>query len=252
MNQDAIKDLLYRLADDELVIGHRMSEWTGLGPFLEEDIAFASIAQDEVGHAQAIYSMLHELLGEATPDVLAFQRNPEQFHSTLFVEQPNGDYAFSLIRHFLYDFAEDVRLEALVKSKFAPLAELAVKLSREERYHQLHAITWVSQLGNATEESHRRMQDAVNAAYPMALGLFEPTQWSDTLAAEGIMPHEKELQAAWSLRVEEHLTSAGLSIPAVSDPTAFYGGRSGKHSDHLSRMLKEMTEVTAIDPTAVW
>lgn len=252
MNQDAIKDLLYRLADDELVIGHRMSEWTGLGPFLEEDIAFASIAQDEVGHSQAYYTLLHELLGEAIPDVLAFQRQPEKFRSSLFTEQPNGDYAFSLIRHFLYDFAEEVRLEALVKSKFAPLAELAVKLSREERYHQLHAITWVNQLGSATEESHRRMQDAVNAAYPMALGLFEPTEWNDILAAEGIMPREQELQAAWYLKVEEHLTAAGLTIPAVSDPSAFYGGRSGKHSEHLSKMLKEMTEVTTIDPTAVW
>jgi ring-1,2-phenylacetyl-CoA epoxidase subunit PaaC len=252
MNQDAIKDLLFRLADDDLVIGHRMSEWTGLGPTLEEDIAFASIAQDEVGHAQAYYVILHELMGEATPDVLAFQRQPGNFRSCRFVEQPIGDYAFSLVRHLLYDLAEEIRLEALSRSAFIPAAQLAKKLVREERYHQLHALTWINQLGTATEESQRRMQEAINAALPMAYSIFEPTQWNDTLANEGIFPREQELQAKWELKVDEVISQAGLKVPAVTDKTAFYGGRSGQHTEHLVKMLAEMTEVTVIDPTAVW
>ena len=140
MNFDAIKDLLLRMADDELIVGHRMSEWTGMGPILEEDIAFSSMAQDEIGHSQSYLIILHELLGEQHPDVVAFQRKPEDFTSCHLTELPNKDYAFSLIRHFLYDIAEGIRLDALRKSSFKPLAELAKKLSREEKYHMLHAV----------------------------------------------------------------------------------------------------------------
>ena len=137
MNFDAIKDLLYRLADDDLIIGHRNSEWTGLGPILEEDIAFSSMAQDEVGHAQAYYMILHELLEEPAPDTIAFARHSSDFRSCHLVEYPIGGYAFSLVRHMLYDTAEAVRLNALSRSSFKPLAELSNKLAREELYHQL-------------------------------------------------------------------------------------------------------------------
>jgi ring-1,2-phenylacetyl-CoA epoxidase subunit PaaC len=252
MNSDAIKDLLYRLADDELVIGHRNSEWTGIGPILEEDVAFSSMAQDEIGHAQAYYVILNELFGEATPDKLGFGRKPEAFRSCQLVEYPIGDYAFSLVRHFLYDFAESIRLENLTKSSFRPLAELAKKLLREERYHFLHGITWVSQLGRSTDEARARLQAALDLTYPMAFGLFEPTNFDAAIVADGIQAAEADLEAQWVAAVGKFLTDVGLNVPQVADKTAHYGGRTGQHTSHLSSLLLEMDEVFAIDETAVW
>lgn len=252
INFDAVKDLLYRLADDELIIGHRNSEWNGIGPILEEDIAFSSMAQDEMGHAQAYYIMLHEMIGEAHPDQIAFNRNAADFRSCQLVEHPIVDYAFSLVRHFCYDIAETIRLDSLRQSSFKPLAELAKKIGREEKYHQLHAITWISQLGRATDESNRRLQEALNIAYPLAFSLFEPTAMDESIASEGLMARESELEAAWVAEMEKQITASNLKVPEVADKTAFYGGRTGKHSEHLPALLTEMTEVFAIDPEAAW
>ncbi|HEX5315798.1 MAG TPA: 1,2-phenylacetyl-CoA epoxidase subunit PaaC, partial [Candidatus Kapabacteria bacterium] len=167
---EAIKDLLYRTADDELIIGHRNSEWTGLGPILEEDIAFSSIAQDQIGHALANYTLLNEQFSEPVPDVIAFSRNEKEFHCSQLVELPIGDYAFSLMRHFLFDHAESLRYAALMESSFAPLAALAKKIKGELKYHVLHADLWIKKLGAGTEESHARMQSALNEVFPYALG----------------------------------------------------------------------------------
>lgn len=252
MNNEAIKDLLYRLADDELMLGHRQSEWTGIGPVLEEDIAFSSMAQDEIGHAQAYYVLLNEIFGEAHPDQLAFNRKAEDFRCSHLVELPIGDYAFSLVRHFLYDSAESIRLESLSKSSFRPLAELAKKLIREERYHYLHGVTWMNQLGRATEEARQHLQAALDQAYPMAFGLFEPSNHDSAIAAEGIQASEAELEAQWVEHVGQLIADAGLKVPAVADKTQHYGGRKGQHTPHLAALLAEMGEVFAIDTTAVW
>lgn len=251
MNTAAVKDLLFRLADDELIIGHRNSEWTSLGPILEEDIAFASMAQDELGHAQAYYQLLHQL-GEAEPDALAFGRKVEQMRCCHLVEMPIGDYAFSLVRHFLYDVAEDVRLRHLAAGSYAPLAELAKKLAREEKYHLLHAKTWMAQLAAGGEEGRLRLQTALNEALPIAFGLFEETEHSQALADEGVQPAEKTLAAEWLEGVSAILQKTPLKLPAASDPLAFYGGRKGFHTEHLAPLLQEMTEVFAIEPTAKW
>src|SRR5688572_19487724 len=136
MREQAIKELLYKIADDQLILGHRNSEWTGFGPLLEEDIAFSSMAQDKVGQSQALYEILHSL-GEQSPDTVAFMRNANQFHNCIFTELPNGEYDFSLIRHFLYDTALAIRFEMLTKSSYKPLAELATKIRGELKYHTL-------------------------------------------------------------------------------------------------------------------
>src|SRR5688500_3563787 len=148
MNQSALRELLYKIADDQLIIGHRNSEWTGMGPLLEEDIAFSSMAQDKIGQSLALYTMLQEL-GEAPPDTVAFMRKASEFRNSIFVELPNGEYDFSLIRHFLYDTALAIRFEMLTNSSYEPLAQLAVKIRGELKYHTMHANTFTRQLGSA-------------------------------------------------------------------------------------------------------
>ncbi|MEM6264387.1 MAG: 1,2-phenylacetyl-CoA epoxidase subunit PaaC [Bacteroidota bacterium] len=246
-----LKDLLYRLADDKLIIGHRNSEWIGMGPILEEDIAFASMAQDEVGHSQAYYLLLNDL-GEDIPDKIAFTRSAQDFRCCHLVEYPIRDYAYSLVRHYLFDMADAIRLKHLKKSSYKPLAELALKLSREERYHQLHAQTFMQQLGNSTEEANLKMQGALNEAYPVSFSIFEPTRHTETLAVEGIQPTEDDLMKEWRAEVESFIRSCNLLIPDTTDFVDHFGGRSGYHTDYLPPLLAEMTEVFAIDPEATW
>ncbi|MDP4198120.1 MAG: 1,2-phenylacetyl-CoA epoxidase subunit PaaC [Bacteroidota bacterium] len=247
---EAIKDLLYRMADDELVLGHRNSEWTGLGPILEEDIAFSSIAQDQIGHAVANYQLLHEEFGESLPDAIAFSRGERQFHSSQFTELPIGDYAFSLIRHFLFDHAEMLRYEMLTVSSFAPLAALARKIKGELKYHVLHADLWVSKLGQGTEESRARMQTALTEAWPYALGMFEPCDYEEVLVTNGVFSGEDKLQVLWQETIVPIIERAGLVIPTAIEPK--YGGRHGYHTEHLQPLLDEMTEVYRLDPAAIW
>lgn len=247
--RDGVVSLLYRLADDELVIGHRNSEWTGHGPVLEADIAFSSMAQDEIGHAQAHYRLLHDL-GEADPDTLAFGRTIRQFRCAALTSLPKGDWGFSVLRQFLYDAAETVRLKALSEGTLAPLAQLASKLRSEEKYHLMHGRGWVLRLGDATAESHLRMQNALDVLYPHALGLFEPTEFDEPLAQAGICPREEDLQKEWGSAVAPVLKSANLKTPDNAVPV--YGGRVGKHPAVLRALLEQMQSVFQLDPTAKW
>lgn len=251
MNDVACRDLLTRMADDVLVLAHRHSEWTGLGPLLEEDIAFSSIAQDKLGHAQALYTIIHEHLGGVDPDTMAFMRNEADMRCSHFVELPIGEYDFSLMRHYLFDAAEFIRWTALTQSSFEPLAKLAQKIRGELKYHLYHAQTWVKQLAaQGSEESHARMQSALNEAWPYALGLFESCDGDASLVADGVFPGEDELRKQWLEFVTPVLEGATLSIPTHAEPV--YGGRKGYHTDHLQPMLTEMTEVYRIDPSAEW
>ncbi len=130
-NQLALKELLVKMADDELILGHRNSEWTGLGPVMEEDIAFSSMAQDKIGHSLALYGILHEQLGEKDPDHFAFLREEKEYRCCHLVEMPNGEYDFSLVRHFLFDHAETVRYQSMSESSFEPLRRLSSKFRGE-------------------------------------------------------------------------------------------------------------------------
>ncbi len=251
MNNQALIELLYKMADDLLIIGHRNSEWTGLGPILEEDIAFSSMAQDKIGQAQAIYQLLHQL-GEQEPDTVAFTRNANQFHNSQFVELPNGEYDFSTIRHFLYDHADQLRFESLALSSYEPLAKVARKVKGEIKYHVFHANTWITKLGNANETSKARMQTALNESWNYALGMFEPSTHEQALINSGIFVGEEAIKAQWLKNVTEILTKGGLQIPAESTWQPIYGGRAGNHTEHLQPLLDEMTEVFKVDPTAEW
>ncbi len=251
MDNNAVKELLYKMADDQLILGHRNSEWTGMGPLLEEDIAFSSMAQDKVGQAQALYTILHEL-GEQNPDTVAFMRNAGQFHNCILTELPNGEYDFSLIRHFLYDTAFALRMEMLTESSFAPLAELASKIRGELRYHTLHANTWIKQLGSATTESITRLQQSLDYALPYALGIFEPSPYEDELMAKGVFKGEEPLKSRWLDAISDIVRQTSLTLPDVAAMTPVFGGRFGQHSEHLQPLLDEMAEVFKIDPTAEW
>ncbi len=251
MNTDAIKELLYKMADDLLIIGHRNSEWTGLGPILEEDIAFSSMAQDKLGHAQALFQLLQEL-GEAAPDTVAFNRSAEKFHNAQFLELPNGDYDFSLIRHFLFDTADQLRFESLTSSSYAPITKVAQKIKGELKYHVFHANTWIVKLGKANEESHARMQAALNQAWNYALGMFEKSKYEDALIADGIFIGEDALKTQWLKQVNSILEKATLKLPAETEWKPVYGGRTGNHTEHLISLVDEMGEVFRIEPSADW
>ena len=251
MNNIALKELLYKIADDLLIIGHRNSEWTGFGPLLEEDIAFSSMAQDKVGQSHAVYSILNSL-GEREPDTIAFTRNANQFHNCQLVELPNGEYDFSLIRHFLYDTAEVIRFEMLSESSYQPLAELSRKVRAELRYHTLHANTWMKQLGSATEESISRLQKSLDYAMPFALGMFEESAYEKDLISGGIFGGEQKLREKWMKKVEEVIGQTNLNLPDWKVIQPKFGGRVGNHTGHLQPLLDEMSEVFRIDPSAEW
>lgn len=248
MNDRTLKGLLYRLADDELIIGHRHTEWTGTAPILEEDIALSSIGQDEIGHAQAYYTLLSEL-GEGDADEMAFLRRATDFRNAQLCELPKGNWADMVARQFFYDTAESVRLAALTESRFAPLAQLARKLSGEEKYHLLHGRTWINHLGHGTAESRARLQKALETAYPFALALFEPTADDAMLAATGIQPPESALSQKWLEMIKPMIADAGLTLPVVS---VVEGGRQGKHTEHLTKLLDDMQLVYRSEPQAEW
>ena len=248
---EALKELLFKMADDELILGHRNSEWTGLGPILEEDIAFSSMAQDKIGHAWAIYQILHNQLGEKDPDSLAFQRDAKDFRSCQFGGLPNGEFDFSLARQFLFDHAEKMRYEMLAASSFQPLANLAKKIKGELKYHVMHNDSWMLQLGNGTEESKARMQTAMNEAFPFARGIFENGNFEEELMSNGIFQGEEELKTKWYQSIETVLEKSNLKIPDINGLAPENGGRHGYHSEHLQPLLNEMCEVVNADPEAV-
>jgi ring-1,2-phenylacetyl-CoA epoxidase subunit PaaC len=251
MNTTALKDLLYKIADDQLILGHRSSEWIGLGPLLEEDIAFASKAQDKVGQSLAFYKLLEDL-GEKDPDTVAFGRKAEEFHNSTFVELPNGEFDFSIVRHFLFDTAEFIRFDLLRDSSYQPLSNLANKIKGEIQYHIMHANEWMKQLGHADDQTLTRMQKALDYALPYAMGVFELSKYEEELISEEIFTGEKALQAIWQEKVSEVIGKSQLTLPSFSGLEPAYGGRYGKHTEHLQPLLTEMGEVIQSDPTAEW
>lgn len=251
MNVSAIKELLYKMADDLLIIGHRNSEWTGLGPILEEDIAFSSMAQDKIGQAGALFEILHQL-GEDEPDTNAFMRDANKMHCAQFVELPNGEYDFSVMRHFLYDHADQLRFEMLANSSFEPLAQVAKKIKGELKYHVFHANTWVVKLGNGTEESKARMQTALNESWNYALGMFEEGDFEKELQNDNIFEGEETLKNRWMANIIPFIEKANLKIPNTKTWDPILGGRKGYHTDYLQQLVEEMGEVFRLDPTAQW
>lgn len=248
----AAADYFLSLADDEMILAHRDSEWTGHAPILEEDIAFANLALDEMGHAIIWYRLHAESAGEdpeAYPDRLVFGRLPEAFRNAPLVELPKGDWAFSMLRQFLFDAAEQVWLEALKGSDYPTAATAARKIQTEERYHDRHTRAWVLRLGLGSEESHARMQRALDALWPFATELFEARPGEAALSAERLAPDSSTLRRQWETMTGEHLTRAGLVLPVNTRPTGF---TRSQHTPHLDEMLAELQSVSKLEPEGVW
>jgi ring-1,2-phenylacetyl-CoA epoxidase subunit PaaC len=210
MSEDARIELLLALADDELIMGHRLSEWTGWVPYVEEDLAMSSIAQDEIGHARALYEIVATLDGRE-PDALALGRAPDQYRHAVICERPNRDYAYTAARHYLYDTADAVRLESLARSTFKELAELVRVLRIEERYHLDHARTWFRRLALGPVEARQRYSEALADALGEAIALFEPSPAEEALLDDGTLPDSSEtLLGSWLERIGADLEDVGL------------------------------------------
>jgi ring-1,2-phenylacetyl-CoA epoxidase subunit PaaC len=258
VSRNSLHAFILALADDELVLGHRDSEWTGYAPILEEDIAFSNIAQDELGHALIWYS-LYGQLGGKDPDAMGFEREWKDFTCCRFVTYPKGDFAYTVVRQFLFDVAEEERLKLLKGSSFAPFVEIAEKISREEAYHILHTQGLVERLGDATEESHRRMQFAVDAAFPQALGMFERIDGEDELAAAKVFVGNKVVQNEWLYRVVPVLQKSSLTVPVEGSNGSYnpacvpdLGGRKKQHTEFLNKLVEDMQSVYRSIPKAKW
>ncbi len=255
ISREATRELLFKMADDALIMGHRNSEWVGLGPILEEDISLNSIAQDQTGYAWRLYQMLHEDMDQADPDTLGFLRNPPEYKNCHLVEYPIlgngiGEYDFTLARHYYFDHAQLLRFDLLRASSYTPLARLAAKAMGEVRYHVFHANVWVKNLLEGNEESRRRMENALVRTFPLALGIFEEGPYEDVLRSEKIFAGEQTLREAWLDQVTTSLKSLGVTLPAPESVTAAYGGRQGDHTKHFEALITEMSEVLRAHPDA--
>lgn len=242
---------LLRLADDRLVLGHRLSEWCGHGPILEEDIALANVALDLIGEATLFYKLASEAEGQGrTEDALAYFRDAVDFRNALLVELPKDDFGVTIVRQLLFSVYSLLQMEALAKSANAELAGIAAKAVKESRYHVRHSAQWVVTLGDGTDESHQRAQRAVNDLWRYTGELFLADRIDQEAAAAGVGIDPSILADAWRAQVMEVLQRATLTVPNVTYMQR--GGRDGKHTEHLGHLLSEMQIVARSHPGASW
>ncbi|MEL6206829.1 MAG: 1,2-phenylacetyl-CoA epoxidase subunit PaaC [Pseudomonadota bacterium] len=245
-------ELLLRMGDNALVLGHRVSEWCGHAPVLEEDIALANVALDLIGQAQLWLGLAGELEGSGrSADDLAFLRDVWDFRNLLLVEQPNGDFGQTLMRQYLFDAWHVPQLQALTESTEARVGEIAEKALKEARYHLERSRSLVIGLGDGTPESHARMQGAVDRLWPYAGEMFLVDTIDEALNASGLAPLPGELWSNYNAEIQETFSDATLTLPESG--FAQKGGRSGeRHSEHLGPMLAQMQWLQRAYPGASW
>jgi ring-1,2-phenylacetyl-CoA epoxidase subunit PaaC len=243
----ALVNRLIAFADDGLILAHRNGEWIGHAPILEEDIALANLAQDELGQAMLYYDMVTALTGQ-TGDQLAFFRESADFRNVQLVELPKGDWAFTILRQYLYDAYQHTLYAELVNSRYQPLADAAGKIYKEELYHLRHTHVWVARLGLGSTEANGRMQRALDTLWPYTGQLFTPLPTDQVVVADGAIPDLAQLLPRWEQIVIPHLAESGLIIPA-DEPLAL--SRS-EHTPHLRELLYAMQLVARADQEASW
>ncbi|MEN0061253.1 MAG: 1,2-phenylacetyl-CoA epoxidase subunit PaaC [Myxococcota bacterium] len=253
---------LLRLGDNALVLGHRLSEWCGHAPVLEEDIALTNIALDLVGQARAWLTHAADVEGQGrSEDDLAYLRDGLQYRNVLLVEQPNGptsggssgrggDFGITIARQWLFDTWHHLLLERLTHSSDPKLAAIAARARQEAIYHHRHSAEWVVRLGDGTEESHARMQAAINALWRFTGELFTPDDIDQAAASEGLTPDLTTLREPWVARIDEVLAEATLQRP--DDGWMATGGKQGEHTEHLGYLLAEMQHLQRTYPGARW
>ena len=247
----ALFEYLLRLGDDRLVLGHRLSEWCGHAPILEEDIALANIALDLVGQANLLLKLAGEVEGKGrSEDALAYFREAIEFRNVLMAELPNGDFAVTIVRQFLFDAYDQLLLDALTRSADGELAGIAGKAVKEARYHLRHSAEWVVKLGDGTAESHGRAQAALDDLWRFTGEPFLADDLDRSLAAAGVAPDPASLREPWLARVREVVAAATLRLP--EDRSVARGGRQGLHTEHLGHVLAEMQSVVRAHPGAEW
>ena len=254
MTAPAFFSYLVRLADDRLVLGHRLSEWCGHGPILEEDIAISNVALDLLGQATMFLRLAGQVEGQGRDeDALAFFREAVDFRNCQLAELPKGDFAFTIARQFLFDVYAVVTLDALSRSTNADVAAIAAKSLKEAKYHVRHSGEWMLKLGDGTEESHRRVQRALDELWRFTPELFVADGVAARLAVQGIAPDLPALRAQWETIVRDVAGRATLTLPHESMHSPHLrGGRSGMHSEHLGHLLAEMQIVARSHPGAKW
>lgn len=249
--EEALFKYILRLGDTNLILGHRLSEWTGHGPFLEEDLALTNIALDLTGAANSFleYAATIENKGR-TADDLAFFRNDRQFYNAQLVELPNGDYAKTIIRQVLVDCFDFYFYQALAKSKDETLAGIAQKSLKEVTYHLRHTASWVERFGGGTEVSHSKAQAALNELWQYTGELFEMNEVDELLIKEGIAVDLNAVKQQWEKYMFELLEKSTLTKP--ENVFMQTGSRKGIHTEYLGFLLAEMQALPRIYPTAKW
>jgi len=240
-----------RLADTSLVLAQRLGEWVGHAPALEEDLGLANISLDLLGQARLLLTYAGELEGRGrTEDDLAMGREGAEFFNFALAEQPNGDFGRTIVRQLLLDAFQLELYEALRASTDARLAEIAAKAVKETRYHFRYSAGWVVRLGDGTDESHRRVQEALNDLWRFTRELFAADEVDDVMAREGVAPQLATLEPRWSARLEDVFHDATLKRPA--DRPYTWHGKRGEHTEHLGYLLAEMQSLHRAHPGASW
>lgn len=243
-------ELLLTMADDEFVSGFIDSEWTGIAPILEEDVAMSSISQDELGHARALFELLAGVLDDGRDaDALAYDREPGEYRHARLLDHARGDWADTIARRFLYELADESRLGS-IGGGYPPLANLVEKLRREERYHRMHATVWIDRLARAGGDAGARLEASLAALAPDAATVFTPLAGEEELLRAGILTRPlAAAEAAWRADLTSVFVPLGLRVPPHGEPPL--DGRT-VHSDAFRWLWTEFNSVRRLAPEAVW
>lgn len=244
-------EYVLRLGDNALILGQRLSEWCGHAPVLEEDMALANMSLDLIGQARMLLTHAGRLEGRGRDeDGLAFLRTEAQYRNLTLCELPNEDFGRTMLRNFLFASFQKLLWQRLTESADPELAAIAAKSLKEARYHTQHAGDWVVRLGDGTDESHARMQAALDYLWPYTAELFDATPADNAVATAGVGPAWSDFEAAWEAEVVPVLNAATLTVPART-PFKSYG-KFGRHSEHLGHLLSEMQYLQRTYPGAQW
>jgi ring-1,2-phenylacetyl-CoA epoxidase subunit PaaC len=240
-----------RRADDALILGHRLSEWCGHAPMLEEDMALANMGLDLLGQARELYSYAAKVEGKGNDeDKFAYLRDVRQYRNLLLLEQPNGDFARTMVRQFFYSVFADLYWRAMMKSGDPTLAAIAAKSEKESAYHVRHCSEWIVRLGDGTEESHRRAQSAIDELWAFTGEMFAVDDSERGLIDAGIAIDPANLRAPWLKTISNVVNEATLALP--KNDWMQQGGRIGHHSEHLGHLLSELQSLQRTFPGATW